>query len=138
MDRLSSIFKSPAGAFLVCGTLAATINWLARIALSPWMSFELAVIIAYGIGMVAGFILYKRHVWPEAATSLARQMTGFIAVNAISGVIVVAIAVGLAELASYFAVRSAVIEAVAHGTAIAIGAIANYLGHGSITFAKSS
>jgi putative flippase GtrA len=120
--------------FLICGSLAAAINWLARICLSQFMSFEMALVLAYGIGMVAGFALYRNLVWPGIRSSIARQVTGFVAVNAVSGVFVVVSAVLMVRLAETAFSPSPVIEATAHAIAIALGAVANYVGHGRLTF----
>lgn len=124
-----------AGPFLVCGTLASSINWAARIALSPWLDFGPAVAVAYVIGMVAGFALYRHFVWPDARSSLVRQMGGFIAVNAVSALVVLAISLVLVRALGLI-LEPPLAEALAHGAAIAAGAGANYLGHGEITFGQ--
>jgi energy-coupling factor transport system substrate-specific component len=126
------------GPFLICGGLAAAINWGARIALSPWLGFELAVAAAYAIGMVAGFVLYRRFVWPDSAASVRDQVMPFIGVNAASAVVVFLVSVGLAALGGWLFGRTPVIEALAHGAGIAAGAAANYVGHGKFTFAKKA
>jgi energy-coupling factor transport system substrate-specific component len=135
---MKHLLKKEVLAFLICGSLAALINWLARIALSTWISFELAVALAYAIGMVAGFLLYRTFVWPGASHSLRRQLAGFILVNAASGVIVLATAVGFVELAALLIPRSATVEAAGHAAAIVVGAVANYVGHGLFTFGKTA
>ena len=85
MATLSGRLSPAVIAFLICGTLAAAVNWFARMILSLWMSFELAVIIAYAIGMLAGFLLYKRYVWRVTERPLHHQIVLFIAVNARGG-----------------------------------------------------
>ena len=125
----------PLATFLVCGGLAAAVNWLARIGFSRWLGFELAVIAAYLLGMGVGFALYRCFVWPGAGGGLARQIMGFICVNALSAVLVLTTAVGLAEFAGLLSQRSPLAEALAHGAAIAVGAVANCLGHAVFTFA---
>lgn len=126
------------GAFLICGGFAAAINWLARIALSPFLGFEMAVIVAYAIGMVAGFLLYRRFVWPNSGVSARHQVMPFIVVNVASGVVVFALAVLLATIGGWLFGRTPIVEALAHGAAIAAGAAANYLGHGKFTFAPKA
>jgi energy-coupling factor transport system substrate-specific component len=126
------------GPFLVCGGLAAAINWGARIALSPWLGFELSVVAAYAIGMIAGFILYRRFVWPDSGISARDQAAPFIGVNAASAVVVFLISVGLAALGGWLFGRTPAIEALAHGAGIAAGAVANYIGHGKFTFARKT
>ena len=133
---MTAMDRTTARRFLVCGTLAAAINWFARMGLSQLMGFEAAVILAYAIGMIAGFWLYRTYVWPAAVVSLGRQILGFVAVNALSAVVVLAVATGLVSLSALILSPSPVIEALAHGAGIAAGAITNYLGHGAFTFAR--
>ena len=47
MARLIESLQRPLLAFLICGTLAAAVNWFARMLLSLWMPFAPAVVIAY-------------------------------------------------------------------------------------------
>jgi energy-coupling factor transport system substrate-specific component len=134
MARLIDKLRGPLLAFLICGTLAAAVNWFARMALSLWMPFAPAVVVAYAIGMLAGFILYKRYVWTESDRSLTGQVVAFIAVNiAVAGLVLVT-ALGLVALGDLLVGRSSAVEALAHGVAIAVGAAANYVAHREITF----
>jgi putative flippase GtrA len=126
------------GAFLICGGLAAAINWGARIALSPFLGFEAAVAVAYVIGMIAGFLLYRRFVWPDSRASVRHQVAPFIAVNAASGVAVLLLSMLFVAIGDWLVGRDPLIEALAHGAAIAAGAVANYLGHGKFTFAPKT
>ncbi|MGD1934695.1 MAG: GtrA family protein [Candidatus Phaeomarinobacter sp.] len=128
--------------FLLVGTLAAAVNWLARIALSaafaPALSFEVAVLIAYAIGMASGFLLYRAYVFPDAGLPMAVQVRRFIAVNLVSAAEVWLIAVVLLRIVvpaiGIGLDYSAVAEALAHGIAIAIGAATSYVGHKFLTF----
>lgn len=128
--------------FLLVGTLAAAVNWLARIALSaafaPALSFEVAVLIAYAIGMTSGFLLYRAYVFPDAGLPMAVQVRRFIAVNLVSAAEVWLIAVVLLRVAVPAAgigtEYTAVAEALAHGIAIAAGAATSYVGHKFLTF----
>lgn len=138
MDRLKNLVQSSAIIrFLLCGGTAAAINWLARIGLSFLMPFEAAIILAYAIGMTAGFLLYRHLVWPEAKAAWKSQVPAFLLVNAVGAVVVLGAAVGLERVLAGLFGPSALIETFAHGAAIAVGALANYLGHSRITFAKT-
>jgi len=138
MARLIARLEGPLPAFLICGTLAAAVNWFARMILSLWMPFGPAVVVAYAIGMLAGFLLYRRYVWRVSERSLIGQITAFIAVNiAVAGLVLVT-ALALVALGELVTGRSAIIEALAHGVAIAVGAGANYIAHREITFRVKS
>lgn len=136
LERLKALMGASAVVrFLICGGTAAAINWLARIALSLVLPFELAIMVAYAIGMTAGFLLYRSLVWPGQHGSWRSQAPAFVVVNAAGAVIVLLTAIGLDHLGTALFGPSGVVEAVAHGLAIGVGAVANYLGHSRITFA---
>lgn len=135
------MMRSEIARFLVAGGAAALLNWLARIGLSQLMSLTVAILLAYAIGMLAGFVLYRHFVFAEAhehagSGSLARQIMTFLGVNLAGAGIVVLATLGLnaALIATMPGTPAAMIEAIAHGTAIGIGAIANYFGHRLLTF----
>ena len=136
------LLDSPALRFLVCGGAAAAVNWLARIVLSLALPFWASVVIAYGIGMLVGFALYRGLVFDSRDLPVARQALRFVSVNAISAVVVLAASLGLnaivtRSMGSNLSLDVALIESVAHGLAIGIGAVANYLGHSRFTFAAA-
>lgn len=123
--------------FLIAGGSAAAINWFARILLSRVLPFEAALLVAYGIGMAAGFWLYRAFVFREASRgSLRGQIVLFLAVNTVgAGVVLAVSAVTIGALAGLLPdLGSAVAEALGHGVGIAAGAVANYLGHRLLTF----
>lgn len=124
--------------FLIAGGSAAAINWLARIGLSLVLPFEAALLVAYAIGMAAGFWLYRLFVFRGAGGgSLRSQLALFLGVNAVGAVVV--LAVSAAVIAALHALLPglalSVAEALGHGVGIAVGAVANYLGHRLVTFA---
>jgi len=120
--------------FLLAGGTAALVNWLARIGLSAVVPFAPAVVLAYALGMLVGFCLYRGFVWRAQNQSWRRQLGPFLAVNLIGAVIVLGAALGLLALGEALFGPGPLVEAFAHGTAIAIGALINYLGHSRITF----
>lgn len=124
--------------FLVVGTLAAAVNWVARIALSwafaPALSFEVAVLLAYAIGMMSGFMLYRAYVFPDAGLPMTVQVRRFIAVNLVSAAEVWLVAVVLLRFAFPAIGMEVLAEALAHGIAIAVGAATSYVGHKLLTF----
>jgi putative flippase GtrA len=120
--------------FLVCGATAAITNWLARIALAPYLGFESAVLAAYGIAMVVAFALYRSLVWPDGGHSLRRQIGGFLVVNMIGAVVVVWVAMAARIGFTAFAIPAGIADALAHGLGIAVAAGVNYVAHARITF----
>lgn len=122
--------------FLLFGTIAAAINWLVRMPLSSIMPFSLAVILAYGIGMSAGFTLYRKYVFPSSSRSVANQVKLFLAVNLVGAIQVWLIAMVLVFYLFPRAGFNLFPEAIGHGIAIAVGAVTSYLGHKYLTFSS--
>lgn len=134
---MCALMESEVVRFLIAGGTAAAINWLARIALSPVMPFEAALLVAYAIGMAAGFWLYRSFVFRGADRTSARgQLAVFLAVNAVGAGVVLAVSASLvAGLGALMpALPLAIAEALGHGFGIAVGAVSNYLGHRLLTF----
>jgi len=128
-------FDKPAMRFLVCGGLAAAVNWFGRMLLSLVLPFTAAVVAAYAVGMVAGFVLYRRYVWPQTSGALA-QAPMFILVNLVGAAVVLAVTLAF-KLAIDAAMGPSLLgDAFAHGSAIAVGAFANFVGHDRLTFAR--
>ncbi len=124
--------------FLLVGTLAAAVNWLARIVLSaafaPTLSFEVAVLLAYAIGMMSGFLLYRAYVFPDAGLPMTMQVRRFILVNLVSAAEVWLVAVVLLRVVFPAIGFEFLAEAASHGIAICIGAATSYVGHRLLTF----
>jgi energy-coupling factor transport system substrate-specific component len=121
--------------FLIAGGFATLVNWLIRFPLSTFLPFEVAVAIAYAIGMIIGFALYSCWVFPPSPIPLAGQIARFIAVNAAGAAVVITTAPALASLIANGGLPLSIAFAIGHAVAIVFGAIVNYLGHKLITFA---
>ena len=67
--------------FLMVGITSAFLHWLARWALSFWLPFSLAIIIAYVIGMSIAFALNALFVFPNTQKSNKKQACSFIFIN---------------------------------------------------------
>lgn len=67
--------------FLAVGATAAFLNWLARIILSIWLSFEYAVAISYCIGIFVAFLLNSYFVFKRSDKPKNRQLIEFILIN---------------------------------------------------------
>lgn len=123
--------------FLLAGGIAAGVNWLVRFPLSVIVPFLPAVLIAAGIGMLVGFITYREFVFPRSPRPILLQLRDFVGVNLVALLAVTALSVLLLGLMSLLTSSVVLAEAVAHGLAIAMGAVLNYLGHSMITFGRS-
>lgn len=122
--------------FVLTGGFAAGVNFLSRIALSNFMSYRLAVFIAYLIGMATAFILSKIFVFQNSGHSTSTEFIRFSIVNIFAVIQVWLISVGLAEY-GFPAVNFVFYpEEVAHLIGISVPVVTSYYGHKYFTFAE--
>ncbi len=119
--------------FVFVGVSAALLHWLARIALSLWMSFDVAVFIAYWIGMGVAFTLNRVLVFPASARPINLQVRDFLLTNLSFLPVILVAALGLNAW-----LRAAGwtwhTEEIAHGFALAIPMAATFLIYKLIAF----
>ena len=127
------IFTKQFLGFLTVGGLAAFIHWGARIILSLWLSYSLAIIIAYIIGMMTAFLLNRIFVFKRSNRTLAQQAKGFIWINLLFFPVVWFAAVKINDGLNNFGLYSYSKE-IAHGIAVAVPMIATFLFYKLIAF----
>jgi energy-coupling factor transport system substrate-specific component len=128
------LFDNQIVRFLVVGGSAAALNWLIRFPLAAVMPQSWAIVLAYFIGMSAGFVLYSRYVFPGSSRSVMAQTLIFVAVNAVGAVVVLGLTHLLIEAQAGYGWPDFVKEGLAHGIAIGVGAVVNFTGHKTLTF----
>jgi putative flippase GtrA len=105
--------------FFFVGLTAATLNWLARYCLSFWVSFPVAVALAYAIGVGTAFTMNRRYVFPNSKRPIAKQARDFILVN-LAFFPIVWIAALLFKRIMIEAELTYFVDEVAHGIAISL------------------
>jgi len=121
--------------FLVTGSLAAAVNFLSRIYLSHYMTYPVAIVIAYLLGMVTAFTLFKVFVFEsKQSRKVEREFFGFVVVNAL----------GILQALIFSLVFVRVIfpsigfahhpEEVAHFIGISVPIFSSYIGHKYYSF----
>ena len=83
--------------FALAGGVAAAVNILSRWLLSLFMRFEIAVVIAYLIGMATAFVLTRQFVFKRSDRHVRIEAMRFALVNLAALAQVWVISVGLAE-----------------------------------------
>ena len=98
------------------------------------MPFSLAVLAAYGTGMVVAFLLFREFVFERSSTDTSEQVRNFIIVNIVG----MAATWALANLLVYWALPAAGVtnhvEAIGHGIAILAPVVTSWFGHRFLTF----
>ncbi len=124
------------GRFLVTGGVAAGVNVGSRWLLSHAMVYEVAVVVAYLIGMATAYALTRLFVFERSGRTMVDEAVRFALVNMVALVQVWVVSVGLARLvfpAIGFAWHA---EDIAHLIGVAIPAVTSYFGHRHFSFAK--
>ncbi len=120
--------------FLVSGGLAALVNVASRIGFSRLLRFELAVLAAYGCGMLTAYLLARRFVFPGGRISVRRSLAGFALVNLVAVLQTWLVSLGmrswLLPLLGIVVYR----DLIAHAMGVALPVITSYFGHKHISF----
>lgn len=122
--------------FLIVGGFAAGVNFISRIGFSEIVSFRLAVILAYLIGMLTAYLLSKHYVFEKSGRALKDELRDFTIVNIFAVIQVWLISVGLAEYFFPYISFHIFPEEVAHLIGLGIPAITSYFGHKHFSFRK--
>jgi len=120
--------------FLATGGVAAAVNLASRYVLNFFMSFEVAVAVAFLVGVSTGYALAKIFVFQRSGQTVATEFKRFATVNLAALGLVWPISVGLA-IYLFPVVRFTWHAAdVAHFIGVMSPAIISYFGHRHYTF----
>ena len=123
--------------FLFAGGAAALVNILSRIALNLAMPYEVAIVVAYLIGMTAAYLLNRHFVFAASGRRVSSEYLRFALVNLAAVAQVWIVSVALARWifpAAGFAWHA---ETVAHVIGVAVPVFTSYLGHKHFSFSRS-
>jgi putative flippase GtrA len=120
--------------FMVVGGFAALVNLVSRYLLTPVVGFGSSVVIAYLIGMLVAFVLFRGLVFQSSGRDVSDEVWRFVIVNIGALTLVWAISLGLARVifpALHFHWHA---DDVAHFVGTGVPAISSYNGHSIYTF----
>ena len=120
--------------YLAAGGLAALANYGSRFLFSIWASFEIAVVMAYLVGMCTGFLLMRRYAFEGRTRPAAAQAVSFVAVNMLAVVQTILVSSALVRLVFPAIGVHDHAEALAHAAGVAVPAVTSYFGHKLLTF----
>ena len=133
---MKTLVRSEFARFLLVGGIAAAVNFISRIAFSEWVSFRVAIILAYLIGMLTAYILSRTIVFEPSGKHPGNELFYFSLVNLVAVVQVWLISVGLAEYMFPYLEFTFYPEEIAHLGGLIVPVITSYLGHKYFSFAK--
>jgi len=122
------------GGFAITGGLAALVNLVSRYALSFVTTYEMAVALAYLVGMTTAFILARRFVFRASGRSWTEEYVRFGAVNIVAFVQVWIVSIGLVRLVFPGIGFHWHAEDVAHLVGVASPIVTSYYAHKHFSF----
>ncbi|WP_424813615.1 GtrA family protein [Roseococcus sp. YIM B11640] len=122
--------------FVLTGGTAAAVNIGARILFSQVMRYEIAVVLAYLVGMVTAYLLARRFVFAASGAGMGSEFSRFAMVNAVALAQVWIVSVGLARFVFPAVGYTFHAETVAHVIGVLSPIGTSYLGHRHFSFAR--
>jgi putative flippase GtrA len=121
--------------FLVVGGVAAIVNYSSRFVFSLWVAFPVAIVLAYGAGMVTAFVLMRRYVFDAHRRSFAPQVWKFVLVNCLAVLQTLAVSLLLARWVLPALGIVWQVEALAHAVGVLVPVATSFMLHKQATFA---
>ena len=124
--------------FLLAGGIAAVANIGSRFLFSRFTIYEVAVVLAYLLGMTVAFILMRGHVF-NSKGPLLPQILKFSAVNLLAVLQTLLISIVLARwlLPAVGVGPAPRAEAIAHIVGVLVPVVTSYFGHKLLTFRQA-
>jgi len=123
--------------FVVCGGIAACANLGSRRLFSHWLPYPAAIVLAYLIGMLTAFLLFKFFVFDSGGSRrILRETLWYTAVNALALLQTLGISIGLAEYVFPWLGMRFYPYDIAHCIGVAFPVITSFFGHNFLTFSK--
>jgi putative flippase GtrA len=120
--------------FLLAGGLAAGANFGSRFLFSLWFRYEIAIALAYLVGMTVAFVLMRSYVFDGGRKAIAPQIFRFTVVNAVAALQTLLISVALARWVLPALGLTRDVEAIAHLVGVLVPVATSYVGHRLSTF----
>jgi putative flippase GtrA len=130
---LAAILSVQFPRFLIAGGLAASANFGSRFLFSEFFSFEVAVVLAFCVGLSCGFLLNKNFVFANSRNRIHLEVGYYLLINLLALVQTWLLSVyGSRFLAAHMELGLA--QAAAHLAGIMFPVISSYFGHKYLTF----
>lgn len=131
MLKISKKFST----FIVVGAVAAAVNFVSRIILNLWFSFEYSVVISYFLGLITCYVLSRKFVFFETDSSIISSSIRFVFVNIVAIIQTYYVSIYLHLLLDKYTDWNYSRE-IAHFCGICVPVITSYYGHKYFSFRK--
>jgi putative flippase GtrA len=125
-------------AYLVSGGIAALFNICSRVLLGFVLSYEVAIVLAYGVGMAVAFTIMRALVFqPPAASSKRAQLVRFSIVNLLGLLQTLLVSELVADWVAPALGFPEHAELIGHGLGVGVPIVSSYFGHEYFSFRKA-
>jgi putative flippase GtrA len=121
--------------FLFAGSTAALVNFTSRILLRSYLDIVFSAVIAYSLGLLTAFILYKRLVFPFSGKPLNFQLRRFLFIQIGFMPVVIIIFISLSGIFNTMGLGN-FSEPIAHALSIGMPALITFLLYKLLVFIK--
>ncbi len=123
--------------FLFAGGTAAALQWIARFIFSHYVSYSVAVPLAYLVGLVTAYILNILFVFQKSGNSRRKEVLYFVGVNLLALPVVWGVSILFGAIILPHFMSRALAEAVGNGIGILSPVIMSFVLHKKITFREA-
>ena len=121
--------------FAVAGGLAALANFLSRFAFNYYLPYVPSITLAFFVGLVTGFLLMRKYVFPRSTHGPAKQVYFYVLVNLAGLVLTIVASISVAKLANLVVANTGLDEAIGHLAGVASPILLSFYAHKKLTFA---
>lgn len=121
-------------AFAAAGGIAALVNILSRVVFSLAIPYEIAITLAYIVGMTTAFLLNKFFVFEQSGRAVSSEYLRFTLVNVVALVQVWCVSMFLARIVFPYFGFTWHAETVAHTIGVLSPIVTSYYGHKKFSF----
>lgn len=122
--------------FVLAAGASVPVNIAARLVLSDWVRFEVAVLLSHLVGMLTAYALTRLFVFGASGRPVASELSRFAMVNVVSAAITWCVSVGLVHHVFPYLRFDYQPELIGHVIGLAMSAAASFAGHRRFSFAR--
>ena len=122
--------------FVLAAGASVPVNLAARIILSQWLEYGVAVLLAHGVGMVTAFTLTRIFVFERSGRSIRGELGRFAIVNLFSGATTWAISVSLVGYVFPAIGFHTQPELIGHIIGLGVASVTSFIGHRRFSFGR--
>lgn len=121
--------------FLLCGGIAALANIHSRVILNKYLSYKVSIVIAYFIGLLVAFVLFKFVVFKKSNLhNINKEIVKFIIVNALALIQTFVVSLVFADYIFVWCNFNYYRYDIAHVIGVVTPVVTSYIFHSLFTF----